>query len=316
MHAQTTDGFTDAQIMMTLCAISYVGEGEEIAAIRQKIADELAKPRYATQAQWDLVWGPACTPDIDSDNLAFVVRQKGRDGFAIVLRGTVFNSVESWIEDVPTKLVTLPWAGAGQPATVSKQFLAAVETLLATPDPISKTTLADFVQQGRAARWTVTGHSQGGGLAPILHSYLQSALDHGDHASFTFAAPSSGSPAFADYVDDTLTSTRIVNPRDIVPLGYAGLSQIWTHGIPVKSLWADEIIRLAVDAWERLTGLTPAHFAQPQGTVHMLAEHPDTRPDAGYDARVEAQHNYNSYLWLLGAPQTDVGVASPLASDP
>ena len=232
--------------------------------------------------------------------------------FAIVLRGTLWSSIESWIEDVPTALVEYPWAEAGYGAKVSKEFLEAINDLKALADQGTGLSFTDFVAENKAGKWVVTGHSQGGGLTPMMHGYLDTLLGHSNSESFTFAAPTSGSPGFAAFVDEHLNSARTRNPLDVVPYGYADLPDIWNIGIPVSSIFAQGGIMLAVSYWQTQYGLEPADFGQPQKSVVTLTPRHDPRKDIWYEQRVEAQHIANSYLLLMGAPQVESDSASPL----
>ena len=312
---KSTPIYSDSQRMMTLCAISYADEGEHISVIKEKFQAELSKEHYATEGKWEIVWGPARTGEGTGDNLIYIAKSTEAAEFAVVLRGTVWNSLKSWIEDIPTALVDYTWAGDTSAVKVASEFLGTIKELITLTGPDSGTSFSEFVTQNSAARWLVAGHSQGGGLAPMMHGYVRHLLDHSNCASYSFAAPTSGNPAFADFVDKTLDATRTINPLDIVPFGYAGLPQIWEKHIPVKSTISDETLKLAVELWEYETGLKPEDFGQPQKAVVTLAAHPDPDPSKWYEKQVEAQHNYNSYLWLMGAPQTDVGTPSPLDPD-
>ncbi len=300
----------DAQ-MMTLCAISYVAEGQTISQIKESIEAELAKPSYATGGKWQLVWGPAKTPDKQGDNLVYIAGDKDSGKLAIVLRGTVSDSLESWLEDLPTALDLYPWGGA-TPIKVSNHFLDAINDIVMLRDPTTEVSFSGFVSNLLSSEIYVTGHSQGGGLAPMLHGYVKNHLGAKSIASYTFAAPTSGSVGFAQFVDETLQSSRIVNPLDIVPYGYAAMPEIWEKGIPTKDELPEDVIKGAVEAWELATKLKPGDFGQPQKCVERLPATHDPRPGASYYQRVEAQHNHNSYLYLMGAPQTDIGDPSPL----
>jgi hypothetical protein len=312
MSSASTLTYSNAQMMMTLCAISYAGGGQELSSIKGQIKSELSKQHYATGGDWELVWGPARTTDTQGSNLMFITKQRSSHVFAVVLRGTLWSSIESWVEDVPTSLVDYPWAEADHSAKVSREFLDTVKNLVALNDPGTGISFSDFIAENKDTRWFVTGHSQGGGLAPMMHGYLATLLGHSDSASFTFAAPTSGNSGFAGFIDEHLNSTRTRNPHDVVPYGYGDLPDIWEIGIPVKSIFAQGGIMLAVSYWQNQYGLKPTDFAQPQKSVVTLSPRPDQRPDVWYEQRVESQHISNSYLLLMDAPQVELSAPSPL----
>jgi len=150
----------------------------------------------------------------------------------------------------------------------------------------------------------VTGHSQGGGLAPMVQGHILAQSKHWENSGarviqgYTFAGPTSGNPAFAKYVDESLTLFRVVNPYDIVPFGYASLRDIIRQSVPAKvPLWARTIICSArwylkwIGRWQ-----------QPMANAKPLKKEREPKK-ASWFGQVEYQHGHNTYLSLLGAPQ-------------
>ena len=96
-----------AKVMMTLSGIAYTVPD-------QSFLDELfcgpANPRKSEiirelyraklTKDWRLVWGPTYTETFD--NMMFIVKHVETGDLALVLRGTVFDSLKSWCEDVAT----------------------------------------------------------------------------------------------------------------------------------------------------------------------------------------------------------------------
>jgi hypothetical protein len=312
-------GFTIsvAQVLMTLSALAYVEDDATkkhspppaLSAVETALKAELKNKLYATKNQWRVSWGPIQYNP--TRNLAFVAHKKGTNTYAVVLRGTV-GSMVSFMEDVPTSQVPFGY-GLPSDATVSSEFDRAFKGMLATPDPKTRTLLADYLSSTALTSGPlnlyVTGHSQGGGLAPMMTAWAQNertswAGSHHQITNYTFAAPSAGNPVFAAWIENNTTTYMVRNPLDLVPHGYATPQQLITRGIPsrVPLGWA-AVIELAA-------GLSYATgpWAQPK-TRYML---PEKRMNGKYLGQVEGQHNHNSYLHLLGATQTDVGAKSPL----
>ncbi|WP_147124476.1 lipase family protein [Shimia ponticola] len=303
----------DAQ-MATLAAIAYVGETGKKSDIRGDIETELKNTTYATHhAGWQRLWGPVTLYD---DNLVFVAQNTAGD-IAIVLRGTVYDDLKSWYEDLPDALEPTHFPSA-IPGKVSSKFKTAVFDMANATDPVDGTPMMTTVKAATGKIY-VTGHSQGAGLAPLMHAYVAAM---GDIAlsritSHTFAAPSTGDPTFATYVSTTLDSTRYYNMLDIVPTGYANMSDIWEIGLPVKATIDQGLIRVAVDGWSLATGLSQSDFAQPDAKVVALNTQKKHVPnDPSYYDSVVGQHNHNTYLYLLGAHQTDVADGSPFGPTP
>jgi len=301
----------DAQ-MATLSAIAYVDEGDTPQEICTAIDTELANPYYATAGQWTRTWGPAI---VDQDNLVYAV-SNGTD-LAVVLRGTVFNSIDSWKEDLPTALEATDFPAA-IPGKVSSKFKTAVFEMANATDPTSSTPLMTVVK-ACTGKIYVTGHSQGAGLAPLMHAYIAAMADIPLQRmeSYTFAAPTTGDPTFAKYVDQNLISTRYYNVLDIVPTGYATMSDIWEKGLPIKATIDQDVIRGAVDLWSHETKLTQSDFAQPTSQAKPLNQgHTHVPGDTSYFTAVEGQHNHNTYLYLMGAVQTRVADPCPFGPTP
>ena len=311
-------GFTVsiAQVLMTLSALAYVEDDAPtkksppppLSTVAKALGTELKNINYNTKNQWDVSWGPIQYNT--TRNLAYVARKRGTNTYAVVLRGTV-GSFSSFREDIPTGQTSF---GFGLPANakVSSKFDRAFKGMLATPDPTTNTLLADYLRTTAltgSLNLYVKGHSQGGGLAPMMTAWMQnerkdwSGSNH-QITNFTFAAPSAGNPAFAEWIENNTTTYLVRNPLDIVPHGYATPGQLITKGIPsrVPLGWAAVI--------EVAAGLSYATgpWAQPKKR-HLLPKVPMT---GKYLDQVEGQHNHNSYLYLLNATQTEVGDKSPL----
>lgn len=308
-----------AQVLMTLSALAYTEDTASnkcdpppaLSIVKESLQHELAKKHYATRNQWTLAWGPIQYNP--TRNLVYVAQKKGTDKYAVVLRGTV-GSFSSFSEDVPTGQVSFGY-GLPKEAKVSKEFDKAFKGILGTPDPKTNTLLGDYLRSTAITSGPldlyVTGHSQGAGLASMMTAWAHMDLENWGNkphkiTNYTFAAPSAGNPAFAKWIDDNTTSLMVRNPLDIVPHGYASVNKVIKDALPTRVPFGWSIV---VDLANGLTQIT-GPWAQPKYHWTLDREYLDQR--YSYFEQVGGQHNHNSYLYLLGATQTDVGDQSPL----
>ena len=295
--------------MMTLAAIAYGGDSDPTnpTEIQKAIDALLPNMNFATQNRWKRVWGPIVTAK--TDNLCFVV-QNGSE-YAIVLRGTVMTW-DSWKEDIPSSQSAYPWYGGLQ---VSTGFLQGIDEMMTTPYNGQK--LVEFFNTVNPSKIYVTGHSQGGGLTPMMMGMVHVVfnLPVEGHA---FAPPTAGDPAFANWIDSLGCCYLYSNPLDLVPLGYANMADVYNKGIPitVPSGLEGDAVRDAVN--EAIKEANKAgSWQQPKSNTPPLTAHP-YHPNKSiwieeFASAVEGQHNHNSYLLLLGAYQPVDGNASPLS---
>lgn len=295
-----------AGVQMTLAGLAYLDAGKSIDKVRSKLQDALKRKDYATGGEWELVWGPVV--DGEGDNLMYLARRKGADVYSVVLRGTVDQGGSIW-EDIPTGQEAFAFVPADG-ALVSSHFVEAFRALVEGRDARRLNTLGEYlVGRARGARIYVTGHSQGGGLTSLVLAWLahlsdQMRLDW-QCAGYAFAPPTAGNPAFARWIGERTDYYAVINPLDVVPFGYASIKALIREQVPDK---VPEIYHPVIDA--------AADEAEAVGDW----QHPNTRVklravqlphSVGYLDQIAGQHNHNSYLYLLGAPQTD-GDPSPL----
>lgn len=291
-----------AGIQMTLAGLAYVDEGLAINKLKQALILELNKTHYATQGLWSVVWGPVVHGA--GDNLVFVAQHAQTADYSIVLRGTIEQRGSIW-EDVATSQSIFPFIQEAS-AKVSSHFLVAQQALLTGRDPDTGETLDQFF--GRVCKETsvtvyVTGHSQGAALVSMFVAWvLQQASGWKSSVScigYGFAPPTAGDPIFANWIGTKTSCFQVVNPLDVVPYGYAGLKDIIKDKVPEQ---VPEIYHPAIDIAHGIAELA-GHWQQPQTIIKLeQVQLPDS---IRYIDQVGAQHNHNSYLYLLGAPQTD-----------
>ncbi|MDO3385208.1 hypothetical protein QWI17_05075 [Gilvimarinus sp. SDUM040013] len=289
-----------AGVQMTLAGLAYLDSGHSIEAVRKKLNQALSRTDYATAGRWQLVWGPVVHGD--GDNLMYLAYNPDTTDYSIVLRGTVEEAGSIW-EDVPDGQDDFPYL-TQQGAKVSSHFLEAQKALLCARDDRLMVTLGEYLgNRAKAKRVYVTGHSQGAGLV----SMFQAWFDHvnrsiglgAEAAGYAFAPPTAGNPTFAAGVGALKNYYAVINPLDVVPFGYADIKRLISDKVPdavpvelepLIYAAAEEVS--AVGAWQH------------PSTVVSLAK-VQLPANIGYLDQIAAQHNHNSYLYLLGAPQTD-----------
>ncbi len=302
---------TVAQMMMTLSGIAYYDDSNGTrASIKTGIIAELAKKHYATQGQWALAWGPVIFNG--TDNLIYVARYQQLPIFAIVMRGTTphFASI---VEDIPTSQDDFARFSAPG-AEVSSEFRKALIGMTLLRDPDLNQNLVEFL--GSAIGSTpgavlyCTGHSQGGALVPMMMGWLGGPAStwKARLLAYSFAGPTSGNPAFAQWVDSTGALVRVVNPLDVVPYGYAAIGRIIPDNVPTHVSGVEKIcLENTLDDVAYLLSWTGT-WQQPSSKTTLPAKH----ATGSLLTQVGIQHETNSYLKLLGAPQLDFEPKSPL----
>jgi hypothetical protein len=310
---------SDAQVFATLAAIAYAGDEKNnanpsIETLHGSIARQLnARPTYATAHDWHLSWGPV--ESRIGDNLIFATYNEKSETLAIVFRGTT-SQTWSRFEDIPRSQTLFP-AGNSTGAAVSTQMLEGLRAVLKVADKWEGETLAQFFMRfsktTALSKVVVCGHSQGAALTPMMMLALQEGLLGAPKvdipvSGFAIAPPTSGNPEFAAMADDVLDCWYVINPLDIVPLGYNRMSDVYEKGIPEPLGFLEKPgIEFAVAA-VNLIAEHAGTWAQPSRQAYLPEIH---EVSSGFLEQVGDQHNHNSYLHLLGAVETDVGDASP-----
>lgn len=320
----TSFPLADAQVHATLASIAYAGDtlnGAEptLDALHAAINHQLnCTPQYPTKTDWTLVWGPVETAF--TDNLVFAAFDRATRTLAFVIRGTTGQTL-SRFEDVPR--YQAPFPALKGPAMVSGPFLGGLHRMLDTQDKWQGKRMKEFYDSFNAAiplnAVTVTGHSQGAALVPMLMVALQEGLLGAPKPAcpvkgFAFAPPTSGNAAFAAHVDATCDCWFIINPKDVVPLGYDAMSDVVTKGIPETLTFPErQEVEVLIDALNLY--VRPDHWAQPKQQALLEGV---TLEGQGFFAQIGAQHNHNAYMTKLGVPGTSVGDPSvfPVSNPP
>lgn len=291
-----------AGVQMTLAGLAYVDEGLAINRLKQALIAELTKTHYATQGLWSLAWGPVVHGA--GDNLMYVARHAQTAEYSIVLRGTVDQRGSIW-EDVSTSQSVFPFIEDAA-TKVSSHFLSAQQSLLLGRDPDTGETLNQFFireSQGADLVIYVTGHSQGAALVSMFVPWVihqaRFWVSPATCVGYAFAPPTAGDPVFADWIGEQTSCFQVVNPLDVVPFGYAGLKDLVNDKVPER---VPELYHPVIDISIGVAELAGS-WQQPETIIKLKkVQLPET---IAYLDQVAAQHNHNSYLYLLGAQQTD-----------
>jgi hypothetical protein len=135
-------------------------------------------------------------------------------GIIVSFRGTLPPAVPDGWADWLQDLFAEPVSFSGLPGQVHKGFLDAVNTIL--PKAIAAT---DALIPSPANPVYVTGHSKGGGMAPIAAYLMKQGAGIPVRQVVTFAAPKSGNSGFqAGYQSVFKNHIRYENYGDLVPL--------------------------------------------------------------------------------------------------
>ncbi|GAA2143396.1 hypothetical protein GCM10009760_29720 [Kitasatospora kazusensis] len=318
------------QVTMTLAAIAATGatprpsgesRPEHHARIRKGIAAQLADTSLATGGVWQLVW-LGLSPD--NANLAYLAYKPGTTPeFAVVIRGTVAANAADLLEDLDVGTV-VPFTAGGSPQTVSVSSGAmAAFTQIAgmRSDGVGLVQALDEVIRAVLPAKPVVyvvGHSLGGCIATMVAPYLQ-AFDWSpaapQFALSTFAAPTAGDQAFADFVDSLpwAANEHCYNSYDLIPQAWAGLAAT-KDWYPAPGPAANFDVKTLISTIDSLTGINV--YAQPGYPYAMNTDY--GQPGTYYPyatlssvedflAQVAFQHANSTYLGQVGAPVVTAG---------
>ena len=240
------------------------------------IQSEITAGKYGLSG-WSLVWGPVFARPIIGhiNNLAFVAQKGSGDDaeLAVVIRGTTFDSIESWLDDLDAELEPWPYTGAGAAGAEVSKGLRHVFHQMTTETPsgenhVGSGALDQFLIGAGIGTIHVTGHSQGGATASMMAAWVDWLMRKNGKTQglevrpATFAGETAGNEAFATDLDDRFRGTwRFWNEHDVVP-------RAWSDLIAIDSIYDPEpttpglikaLIRVTID----LVG--DADFTQPNG---------------------------------------------------
>jgi Lipase (class 3) len=231
-----------------------------------------------------IVWGPAYVSGlfVGDISLMYIAQVTGSDEYFVVIRGTSYTSLSSWLTEDLSVYSVMPFnslnpsPGVAENITISQAAYTGMSNLLGlTAIPAGSTTaqtalqfLQGVLQTSPAAYIYVTGHSLGGALTPVMFAYLNAILFNGSTAAnmalWSFAGPTAGGQNFNSLVDSLNTTGflwRIQNSLDVVPLMFtsngwsipADLSGIYSSNHlpmdPAATQVFTQLFQYATDDW-------------------------------------------------------------------
>lgn len=311
---------------MTLATLAYVSENVP-ANIKADLIEQLQTSSYSTDAQWQLAWGPALSPD--NSNLMYVVQNIAEQNvYALVLRGTDICFLSNLEEDLEVwKLVEYPYSSSPNPnVTVAAGTLQGATDLLNIAAP---NTLSAFLSQlpGPEIYLFITGHSLGGALATLFTSWaIDTNSQWGNKFRFkiyTFAAPSIGNSAYVGYFQQQLQnagteSYRVWNTSDAIPYfwdkflqlpfiqypGYSKPGAVWALVFGITGAIQYYFNKYSIQ-YEPVAISYPLDNPAPFPTCQQMPTQTDAEEIEQYACYIESNHATSTYLSLIGAPSVN-----------
>lgn len=287
-----------------LCVISY----DDFGAIKHTVAH---------QTGLEVVWGPAQLTDMFgvSYSLMFVAKKAATGEYFIVIRGTNYDSLESWLKqdfDVATSqpFANLPGNLPNVPdnALISQGTFNGMTDLLSLADPDSNYSLVDFLTTESPNYLYVTGHSLGGTLTPPLFAYLNAVL-YGGHritnmALWSFAGLTPGGTGFNAYFNSILPNNqgflwRMHNSLDIAPFFWYSLNDVQNIYAAEDLSWG-YLEEGAISYLFNQADYADIGYAHPQAGLTLPGDFENSFPDDDiWAAQASYQHHSTTYRELV-----------------
>ncbi len=285
--------------LMTLAGIAYGAPGD--------IATYLGEAA-PTKSDWSLVW-LAAPPD-PPVNFAYLARSARTGDCVLAIRGTYPDpfSPAYWddgAQDSPFGAM-VDWPGAPGPR-ISAGTSLGISNLLTLTDAGGITLVAAVAALQPDNALTVTGHSLGGTLAPVMALHLAGVFPQARITAVSFAGMTPGNGAFAALFDaGTLLAApvrRVFNTLDSVSYGWNKVDatidfyQPAPRGGPlVAAMLLATAARLALEGYD----YAPVGIDVPlTGSVAPVTIPCDL---VAFVFETLHQHMPDTYLGLLGAP--------------
>jgi hypothetical protein len=298
---------------LQLCQISYAIP----SAIPPLVATAVTP--FSPGGKWQCTWGPATDPD--DANLVYVATYTDSPSTPpvcaiVVIRGTDVDAGDAWgvfeqaFEDFTVPFQSIPpWLSSGSNVYVADGTLGGLEMIQALTS--GNQPLLNYLESyltypsNDNPVLVVTGHSLGGCLTTVTAPWLSAAFAQDGVASpivpATFAAPTAGNQAFADYYTSTFGyCPRYYNVMDIAPDAWSNLGRIYAIFDQCGDSLPDSA-RVLLDIWSAGMDATGATYAQ-QGSMNapLPGACDPNNPLADWFAEVGYQHGTGTYMALLG----------------
>jgi len=299
----------EAAVIMTLAAIAYTAEGKDMLTIKDSIGILLNDPSLETKGQWKLIWGPGITNN--NSNLVYVAKYEYDQPatYAMVVRGTSIYSFTDIHQDADVfNLVPFKYGLAGD--SVAHGSMEGLDLLLETEDPKSGKTLKKFLPEiiaNETSKMFITGHSQGGALAPLLAYWFitsSGVAEHFNLETYAFAGPSVGNESFVQNffisMPENAYFSMVSNSLDVVPYFWARFDMLVPLEIPAPVPLAYQVVLTGIGDDLSLKNI---EYVQLDDQIDIGNFPPtDTLGNIQwYNHWVMKEHTHNSYLILMGA---------------
>ncbi|MBI3676485.1 MAG: lipase family protein [Proteobacteria bacterium] len=303
-------GATISNELISFMQLSGVAYEKTKELIRSAVADPSEVTPWAG-GKWKVTWGPALGDG--QANLIYVASLvTGANDWpivtAVVVRGTdVDVNWEGLLtqlrEDLTPEFQSpLPWLPIPSPVLIADGSLLGFHSVTRAKD--ADVTVLDYLKSVRTKyaaqppRLVVTGHSLGGCIASVLAPYLDVMLNLTAPKVLTlpctFAAPSAGNKAFAEYFEKRFAvSRRFFNTLDVIPCAWNELNRIpfiYLPKIETPALVDDFVVffDLALDG---------KHYTQVATPAPLPGVFDSSTGD--WYAEMGHQHNHETYIALM-----------------
>lgn len=308
-------------VLMTLAGIAYGAPAS--------IAGYLAEA--TPTAGWQLAWLP--TPPDPPVNFAYLATRDDGGAAVLAIRGTYPDpfSAAYWADgtqDSPFGTM-VPSPGSAD-ARISAGTQLAFDNLCLLADPQGMAIEAAIAALPPATALTVTGHSLGGTLAPVIALWLSQRFPERPVAATSFAGMTPGNAAFAALFAPAPATApasasanapacqvqRVFNTLDTVSYGWDQVLATRNFyqpapqgGLLVEAMLAATAARLALGGYDYTAVGTPVPL---QGKVRGSQIGCEL---VAYVLENLHQHMPDTYLALLGAPPLpfSIGLATVVA---
>jgi hypothetical protein len=298
---------------LQLCQISYAIP----SAIPSLVANSVTP--FSPGGKWQCTWGPAT--DSDDTNLVFVATYTDAPSVPptcaiVVIRGTDVDTGDTWgiirqaFEDFTVIFQsTPPWLSSDSGIYVADGTLAGLETIQGLTS--GNQSLLNYLEAyltnpvNENPVLVVTGHSLGGCLTTVTAPWLSAAFAQDGVRSpivpATFAAPTAGNQAFADYYTATFPyCPRYYNEMDVAPNAWSDLDAVFTLYNQCSVELPDSVF-VGLDGMIELMDVFDVSYAQQSSmNVPLPGTCDPNNPLADWFTEADYQHGTGTYMALLG----------------